>query len=145
MALALVTLAFGLAATWLALRISRANRGGRDWPTVPGRILERGLGERMDQLRYRPHVKYSYSVGSREYVNNRVYLFGHIGREAGATRRLVDGLPDPVPVHYDPRDPARSYLLASPRWTFWITAAFGIGMILMGLLQLAVVAAGVQE
>jgi hypothetical protein len=51
-------------------------------------------------------------------------------------RQLVDGLPSPLPVHYDPRDPARSYLLVNPMGSIHVLSVFGVGAMLLGLLQL---------
>src|SRR5688572_7009945 len=93
---------FGGLAFWAARYITRALRRTCDWPTVPGRILERGLGEPMGDLSYLPHVKYTYTVAGTAYVNDQVYVIRRTGNLARAIRKLVASLPDPVPVHYNP-------------------------------------------
>lgn len=137
--LAALTLAFGALALWGWRRVSRDVRRGRRWPTVPGTILERGVGLPMSQARvHMPLVRYSYVVDGADYENDQVYLIRRTGNLREVIQRLVDGLPDPVPVHYDPADPAESFLLVNPRSTSWILLAFGIGALLLGLMQLVV-------
>lgn len=142
MLIALLTLAVGMLALWMARRVSRDIRKGREWPAVPGKILERRVGDAMGQGRtYMPHVKYTYSVAGREYTNDQVYLIRRTGNLADVIQRLVDGLPDPVPVRYDPNDPTQSYLLVNPMSTVWIVLGFGVLALVMGLLQVLVVLA----
>jgi hypothetical protein len=141
MLLALLTLFAGGMALWAARHVWTEVRRCRDWPSVPGRILERGVGAPMGTpgRSYLPHVRYTYSVAGKEYTNDQVYVIRRTGGLADAMQRLVDRLPDPVPVHYDPEDPARSYLLVNPMGTVWILIAFGAGALLLGLLQMLVV------
>ena len=54
---------------------------------------------------YLPHVKYIYSVEVQQYVHDQVYVIRRTGDIADKMQQLVDGLPDPVPVHYDPEQP----------------------------------------
>jgi hypothetical protein len=145
-------LLLGAVGTAASVSWSRKAKAVRSWPTVPGRILDRGLADHrggklsphlvMGPRTYVPYVKYAYSVDGRDYVNDRVYFGASAtvaargGRGAEAATRFVEGLPDPIPVRYDPRDPAQSFLLILPRWTYWLLEAIGIAMILAGLLAL---------
>jgi hypothetical protein len=138
----LLTIAFGLLGIWGARRVSREVRRRRGWPTAPGTILERGVGPAMGDGAFVPLVRYAYTVGGREYVNDQVYVIRRTGMLARGVRRLVDGLPDPVPVHYNPADPADSYLLAQPRSSFWLAAGFGAVATAVGLLMLLAAALG---
>ena len=136
----LLSLAFGVLALWAGRRMYRDIARGRAWPTVPGRILERGVGAPMaaQSRSFLPFVKYSYTVGERDYVNDQVYLLRQSGGWASKMQQLVDGLPDPVPVHFDPLDPAQSYLLINPLGTVWILLVFGLGALGLGLSQVLV-------
>src|SRR5688500_8107599 len=100
MVLALLTVFFGIVALYAAYYFYGKVRSERDWPTVYGRILERGLGRMMStpSRSYLPHVKYTYSVDGQEYTNDQVYLIRGTGGTRGSIMRLVTGLPDPVPV-----------------------------------------------
>jgi hypothetical protein len=153
MALALLSLFFGAVALSVAFSLSRRVRDERDWPTVPGEILERGVGFSPGStippgepvratFRYYPYVKYRYSVAGKEYINDRLYLVGQTYGGGGVMRRLVERLPSPVPVHYDPENPARSYLLVTSRWPVWTAVVFGTGAFLCGLLGLLVMLMG---
>jgi hypothetical protein len=130
---------FGGLAFWGARYFSRELRRTRDWPTVPGRILERGVGEALGASRsYMPHVKYAYSVDGKDFTNDQVYVIRRTGTLAPAVRNLVDGLPDPVPVHYNPQNPSESYLLANSWGTYWLMVAVGVLALFLGLGQLLI-------
>ncbi len=135
---AVLTLAFGALALWGARRVSRDIRNARDWPTVAGWILERGVGESITagNRSYLAHVQYQYTVDGADYDNDQVYLIRRTGHRSDVVQRLVDGLPNPVPVHYDPAAPASSYLIVNSLSTYWVLLIFGIGALLLGLLQL---------
>jgi hypothetical protein len=141
MALALLTLFFGLLALWFGRTAYMKIHAERRWPTVQGKVLERGVGAAMGRGRtFMPHAKYTYWVAGKEYVNDQVYLIRRSGGLHDQIQKLVDGLPDPVPVHYDPKDPARSYLLVNPMGTVWLLFGFGVLTTLWALGQLLVVA-----
>ncbi|HUP28141.1 MAG TPA: DUF3592 domain-containing protein [Chloroflexia bacterium] len=127
-------------AFYLAIYTSRKIRNERDWPTVPGEVLERGVGAPMHGpgRYFLPHAKYTYSIGGRVYANDQVYLIRGTGFLRDTVQRLVDRLPNPVPVHYDPADPRRSYLLANGMGISWICLGFGVFALLLGLMQLVV-------
>ena len=135
---ALFFIAGGIA-LWMAFYVGGEIKQKRDWPTVPGKILERRVGEPMGKGRmYLPHVKYSYEVGGKRFTNDQVYLIRRTGGTHDEIKKLVDELPDPVPVHYDAANPAESYLIVNPTGTKWILVAFGALALLMGLAQLLV-------
>lgn len=128
----------GLAA-WMARYFTREMRRTRDWPTVPGKILERGVGEPMGAGRsYLARVKYAYTVDGKEYVNDQVYVIRRTGDLADKVQKFVDGLPDPVPVHYNPQNPAETWLVANSWATFWILIAVGLLATFLGLGHLLV-------
>lgn len=134
-------LGFGALALWGAFRVSSDIRRGRSWPTTPGKILERRVGEPMGTKNrsFLPYVKYTYVVDGKSYTNDQVYLIRRSGGMASSMQKLVDSFPDPVPVHYDPKDPASSYLISNPTSTSWTLVAFGALAILMGLGQLLII------
>ncbi len=138
MILALLTFCFTGLAWWMAAFLSREIQKTRHWQTVMGTILERDIGEPMKSINfsYVPNVQYSYSVAGKEYQNNQVYLHKQTGNLDWQNRKLINGLPNPVPVHYDPQHPENSYLIANPKSTIWILVVFGILAFFMGLIQL---------
>ena len=87
---------------------------------------------------YLPHVKYSYEVGGNLYLNDQVYLIERTGGSRDEIQKLVDTLPDPVPVHYDPKAPKDSFLLVTPTETKWLLVAAGGLAILMAFAHLLV-------
>ena len=53
-------------------------------------------------------------------------------------QNLVDELPDPVSVHYNPEEPAEAYLLRNSAFSAWLYSGFGFfALALGGLLLLA--------
>ena len=143
MVLALLSLFFGVLSFGFGSHVFAKIRAERAWPTVPGTIVERGVGEAMGQGRvYMPHVKYTYSVAGKDYANDQVYLIRRTGGLRDVIQKLVDGLPATVPVHYDPADPSRSFLLKNPLVTVWLLFGFGVFATLYALAQLLVIWAG---
>ena len=134
-------LLFGIAALWAAFRVSGDIKRGRSWPTTPGKILERKVGEPMATRNptYMPYVKYTYTVDGKQYTNDQVYLIKRSGGRVDKIQKLVDGLPDPIDVHYNPKDPSQAFLLTNPTSTSWILVAFGALAVLMGLGQLLMI------
>ncbi|MDP2307174.1 MAG: DUF3592 domain-containing protein [Pseudomonadota bacterium] len=129
---------FGALGLWYARRLYSDVRVGRAWPTVPGTILERRVGAPMKAHRrsFLPYVKYTYTVSGQAHTNDQVYLIPNTGGYADRIQQLVDSLPSPVPVHYDPKDPARSFLIVNPMGIIWILFTFGGGALLLGLMLL---------
>lgn len=139
LAFAALFLLAGALALWMAFYVGGEIGKKRDWPTVAGKILERRVGEAMGRGRmYLPHVKYSYEVGGKSFTNDQVYLIRRTGGTHDEMKKLVDELPDPVPVHYNAKNPADSYLLVNPTGTKWILVAMGVLALLMGVAQLLV-------
>jgi hypothetical protein len=117
--------------------LRRDARISRNWPTVKGRILERGIQSmQTDGRSFTPRVKYSYTVAGTEYLGETVYRTGNVGSLKDSARRLTDALPEAIPVHYNPQEPSEAYLLANPVWYYWLILIFGTGILLWGLLQL---------
>jgi Protein of unknown function (DUF3592) len=134
---AALSAAFGLLALWGARHVTREMRRVRGWPSAPGTVLERGVGEPMGQSRvFMPRVVYSYEVDGRSYTNNQVYVIARTGNLKPVIERLVAGLPDPVPVYYDPGNPAESHLLKNPQGTWWMLRGFGVFALLVALIFL---------
>jgi Protein of unknown function (DUF3592) len=134
---AALSAAFGLLALWAARYVTREMRRVRGWPSTPGAILERGVGEPMSQARvFMPRVVYSYEVDGTSYTNDQVYVIARTGNLKPVIERLVAGLPDPVPVYYNPGKPSESHLLKNPQGTWWILRGFGVVAILVGLVFL---------
>lgn len=129
------TLIAGVAALWFGLGMRRSAVRGRDWPTTPGHIVERGVTPRPRSYWFYPHVRYTYTVAGTSYTGERVYQIGRQDQKEDAARRLVEALPDPVPVHYDPASPGDAFLIANPSWTYWIAIAMGVLALLVGAMQ----------
>ncbi len=138
MILAILYLCFAGLAWWMAAFLSREIQKTRHWQTVMGSITGRDTDQPMQSVsfRYVPSVPYSYHVNGQEYKNNQVYLHKQTGNLHWQNHKLINNLPNPVPVHYDPQHPENSYLIANPKSTIWIMVIFGILAFVVGLLQL---------
>ncbi|MFT3692063.1 MAG: DUF3592 domain-containing protein [Kofleriaceae bacterium] len=141
---ALLTVLFGGAAVFAARYMWREIRDHKDWPTVKGTITERGLGDQIATARtpgatYMPRAVYSYEVDGKSYTNDQVWLIRGTGATADAAKKLVDELPNPVDVHYDPENPAQSYLLTNSHAMYYVSLIFGIVLLVVGALQLLIV------
>ena len=140
--MAALTFAGSALAFWISARMRRDVNKSRNWPAVTGKIVQRGIETlQTDARSFTPKVKYSYTVAGKEYAGQQVYRTGRVGSNRQPAQRLVDRLPDSLPVHYNPENPGEAFLLANPSRIFWIAAAFGVAAFVWGLLQLLTLAA----
>ena len=134
--------AFGILAFVLAGVFDRERTRKRRWPTVMGRILERGVGPHMGAGFgpgiHAPLVRYSYVVAGTEYVAEGCYDVGRVGDFPSKIQKLVDRLPDPIAVHYDPGKPGEAYILRTSRAYYWIMIGAGVFATLLGAGQILV-------
>ena len=112
-------------------------------PTVPGTIRQSDVLEVGPAWRWTPSVRYEYTVAGKTYFGDRLALHAVEGDEAdayhGPSDRLLDALAPyrpgaAVAVHYDPRDPARSFLTYNPSASFHGLALMGALLLLFGVL-----------
>ena len=132
---AIVTVVVGALLLWFGLSIRADAVRGTSWPTVQGKILERGTAYYAPRNWYYPHVKYTYRVDGKDYTADQVYQRGRVDGTQANIQKLVDSLPDPVPVHYDPAAPSTAFLIPNPSWTYAIVIAFGVLALIVGLIQ----------
>jgi hypothetical protein len=130
---ALLTIFFGLVALYVARRGYAVVSKVADWPTVPGRIMERGVrGGRY----YKAYARYTYAVDGTEFENDQVYPIPGTYSLAWQMRRVVEALPNEPEVRYNPAQPARSFLVPQPMATLHIAAVFGGVVTTVGVLLL---------
>lgn len=137
----LFILGFGL---W---RLARGART-RGWATVPGTVLTSNtIARRVKRLRseddpedlpdtqilYLPEVKYTYTVGGREYTGDHVRLFELQVSNQEAARSVAARYPlgASVTVHYNPADPSQAVLEPGPGGSVWMILAAAIGCFLV--------------
>lgn len=125
-------------AWWMARWLHRETLRKRKWPTVDGRLIERGVGAYLPGSRgaYVPLVKYVYVVAGHEYVGDQCYLVRATGALPRQVQALVDRLPEQVRVHYDPADPRDAWLLETPRGYYWLLLGVSLLAALVGVVQL---------
>lgn len=137
MLLSVVGAFFGAVALSMGIKVSRESARTRSWPTVPGRVLAKSVGRTIGRGPAQAlRVKYAYTVDGKELESERVHPLGEVGYPDAQAK--IDALPDPVPVHYDPKDPSRSFLLPMPRSTTWIAVVFGAVVLAVSILSLLV-------
>lgn len=156
----LSTLAVLLGFTGLALvgvglrRMAKASRSRR-WPSVPGTVLSSTVSSRMappssqdedsppevPQRLYRPEVRYTYSVGGREFTGSALGLDEvEISDEPLVREQAARYPPDAaVTVYYDPADPSQAVLEPGVQASAWLLPAMGlVFLIVTGSLYLFV-------
>lgn len=137
MLLTVVAAFIGAVALSMGVKMALASARAQSWPTVPGRVLEKSVGRTIGRGRtHALRVKYVYAVEGKDYESARVHLLGEVGYPDAQAR--IDALPDPVPVHYDPADPSRSFLLPMPASTTWIAIVLGAVVLAVASLGLLV-------
>ena len=122
-----------------ALKSTRQQRAKMlDWPSVEGQITDRALERRSGGAKaarwvYTPAFRYTYAVDRVEYSGDTRNLAWKSGWSKRTAERKLYEVPDAVPVLYDPADPATSALEPPGRGDAWFWAAFGLGLIALGL------------
>jgi hypothetical protein len=129
-------LVFGIATLCVGWSLRHASTRGNDWPSTTAKILDRHMENAGKVQLFYPVVKYSYTIGGKAYTNDRVYAAGRIDSRAPTVQKLLDELPDPVPIFYDPDDPQDSYILRTSAWMHWILFALGGITTLVGLARI---------
>ena len=118
------------------IRLVRDSSARQRWPTAPGRLLSRGVepvNPGSKSTLYRSAPRYTFIVDGQEWTGGEQFSrAGQVGTRA-AMQRLVDGLPDEPEVHYDPRNPARSFLVLTPSPWGWFTLGIGIAALALGV------------
>jgi hypothetical protein len=135
---AAVFLAVGVLAIVSGMRLKGDIGEGSGWPTVEGKVGEKRL-DTAPQLRSRsfePKARYTYQVDGKTYTSEQVYQIKGTGGTARSMQAVLDRLPETVKVHYDPKDPARAYLLKNSGSVPWVYYGAGALAILMGLASL---------
>jgi hypothetical protein len=92
------------------LSLYRAQRS-QSWP-VAGAIIYQSLVEKHTQADvFEPVILYKYTLQGRQYTGKRIFFGRSTTNLPAAEEILSHYLPGmPVPVHYNPRDPAQSVL-----------------------------------
>jgi hypothetical protein len=126
-----------------ALCALRSNRRTRtemlSWPSVEGRITARTLERRTSgsakapRWVYTPAFRYTYAVDGVEHTGDTRSLSWKSGWSKRTAERKLYEVPDDVPVLYDPADPSKSALEPPGSGDIWFWAAFGAGLIALGL------------
>ena len=108
------------------------------WPSVEGQVTDRALERRSGGAKgsrwvYTPAFRYTYAVDGVEHSGDTRNLAWKSGFSERTAKRKLYEVPDAVPVHYDPADPSTSALEPPGRGDLWFWAAFGVGLIVLGL------------
>lgn len=116
----------------------------RSWPTAQGSVLASSV-ETMRSKRsvgFRPHVRYSYSVGTTPYTSEVIAFAATDTGDLQEAREYVGRFPAGahVELHYSPDDPSVACLDCGRAGVAdYVVAVGGIGMALFavsGLLEL---------
>ena len=144
-------LMLGLAGLWTGIKALKNRALADRWHTTNGRVIERGIYQ-PDQpmlsapgFRHAPLVRYRYEVGGKEFVSQWI-LPRHIQLPRHNTKqwaqKQADSFPDEVVVHYNPVDPAESYLRNASRIGLYAVLIFSAFAMLLGFLFLLKFTAG---
>jgi hypothetical protein len=146
---AIIAGAFGLliggVGVWTGLRQLRNRAALEGWHTTEGRVIERGTYKpnmpavSAPAFQYAPLVRYVYQVAGREFVNDcirpkRIQLPER--NTIKWAQKKAAAFPDKVTVHYNPADPAESFLVQTPKSVLYILIAASCLVLLVGALFL---------
>ncbi len=146
---AIIAGAFGLllggVGVWTGFRQLR-NRAALDgWHTTEGKVIERGTCKpnvpavSAPAFQYAPLVRYVYQVAGKEFVNDcirpkRIQLPER--NTIKWAQKRAESFPDKVIVHYNPEDPAESFLVQTSKSVLYIVIGASCLVMLFGALFL---------
>jgi len=128
-------------------RARQKSKTAAGWPTVVGEIVSTdivahrssGAGKHGTVTRssYEPVVKYSYSVGDKNFGSRKIGFVDVSGSKASAQKRIESiTSKGELLVHYNPNDPKESILDPKATGSGGLLG-IGIVLVLLGILVLA--------
>ncbi|MFL6228587.1 MAG: DUF3592 domain-containing protein [Pyrinomonadaceae bacterium] len=125
---------------WTGISLLRKRAVLDGWPTTAGRVIERGTyqvsaGTSAPAFRHAALVKYAYRVGGQEFVNDcirpkQIQLPEHNTKKWAQKRAAA--FADEVTVHYNPANPAESFLLQTTKLVLYLVIISSCLAILFG-------------
>lgn len=135
----------GTVGLWTSLKQLRNRATLSRWPTTKGRVIERGTSRpniataTQSAFRHAPLVRYTYQVKGIQFTNDRIHA-KRIQQPQHNTRewaqKKADSFPDEVLVHYNPEDPAESFLNETSRILLCAVLAASLTAFLFALILL---------
>jgi hypothetical protein len=114
-------------------------RDSNNWPTVTGVVTEASaspLAGAQAGPGWRIRIAYEYQVEGQSFTGDRLRFSRRLGgrTRVQAEQALVSYVPgNPIEVHYDPDDPARSVVTAGPDRRAWFGLFVGLGMVAIAI------------
>lgn len=135
----------GVVGVITAITLFRKRTQFSQWKTTKGQVIERGAYQpdipmlSAPAFRYAPLVRYTYTVDGKDFISNtifprRIQLPQH-SRKDWAQKKAAS-FPDSVIVHYNPQNPAESYLVMTSKLTLSLVIAASLFALAVGALFL---------
>jgi hypothetical protein len=135
-------LLIGIVGLLTGFKMLRVRKELNRWATTRGKVIERGTyrvttpNTSVPAFQHAALVKYSYEVDGKKFVNDyinpkRIQLPRH-NTLKWAEKRAAS-FADEVTVHYNPADPAESFLLQTPKIMLYVIIGCSCIAILFGL------------
>ena len=141
----------GLVGFWTGIRSLKNRAVAARWQTTNGRVIERGIYQPNQPMlsapafRYSPLIRYQYEVAGKQFESQWI-LPRHIQLPRHNTKKWAqkeaDSFSDEVVVHYDPQNPAESYLHNASKVGLYAVLIFSTFAFLVGCLFLLKFAVG---
>src|SRR5262245_14761457 len=140
-------LLLGLVGAWTGISLLKKRALFEQWHTTNGRVIERGtyLPDHAmlsaPAFRHAPLVRYQYEVATKKFQSlsilpRRIQLPRHSTKKWA--QRQAESFADEVVVHYNPEDPAESYLILTSRSILLVVIGASCIALLIGLLFLLI-------
>jgi hypothetical protein len=142
-AAAVFSLLIGVVGLWTGFKQLSNRKELNRWNTTTGKVIERGTYQVSTAVRSAPAfrhaalVKYVYQVDGKEFVNDsinpkRIQLPRHNTKQWA--QKIAASFADEVTVHYNPADPAESFLIQTPKSMLYIVIVASCVAMLFGLM-----------
>lgn len=114
---------------WVYWHFVPAVRSG-GWPATEGVVTSASYEPGRGRDGGRAVITYRYRVAGKEYESDRVRV-GRVENAWRVKRLLIDRHPAgwPIPVRYDPKDPAIAALYVGAGWFDWVIPLMALGVV----------------
>ena len=128
----------GVVGLWTGLRGLKTRKAIDRWPTTTGRVIERGTftpdyATGPPAFRHAPLVRYAYQVDGKDFISDRLQpkriQQPRHNTESWALKRAKE-FPDNVIVHYNPADPAESFLIQTSKAVLYLVISVSSAAVL---------------
>jgi hypothetical protein len=131
----------GLAAFWFGIKMIRLYRRVSQWSRIKATVIQKSVVKRKltsaSRAGFKPSIDYSYTVNSKDYVGQRIFLAEIVKGERGflysAAEKFNAKIAAEIIIYFDPMNPEESVMNCDGLVWYVVALIMGAFSILMGI------------